>query len=116
MSDETLLRYFDAPTVETRRAGFIAADAVRGAQAQKLFSLLVQSPDGLSNNELSRQAGIRICAVTARMVELRRVELPNGGLLIEASERRRDRISGVVNVVWRVNPEYFVPSKGVGGF
>jgi hypothetical protein len=80
-----------------------------------LFSLLVKAyPDGLSNNELHRLSGIPINAVTARIVELRRVEIGvSKENLIIPLLKRDDSITGVSNVVWAVNPSYFEPSRKV---
>ena len=112
---ETLLSAFlDEPTKETRAHGLEAAQLVSGEQASTLFRILVQSfPDGLSNNDLARISRFRINVVTARIMELRRVELSNGELLIVPFSKKKDPISGVFNVVWRVNPSYFEPSRKV---
>jgi len=99
---------FDEETGETRSEGFEAAALVIGEQAQKLFNLLKEAyPDGLSNNELSRKSGVRINAVCARIMELRCVEIGNHENLVEPLVKRADNITGVANVVWRVNPSYF---------
>lgn len=103
-----------APTTteETRAAGLEASELVAGDQAIALFHYLVQARNnewgGLTNNELCRMSGFKINAVTARIVDLRRVEIGvSRDCLVEAHGSKTDAITGVSNIVWRVNPIYF---------
>jgi hypothetical protein len=114
ISNHSLFEYV-SPTVETRAAGLEAASFVRGEQSRALFAILVNVfPDGLSNNDLSRLSGFKINAVTARMKELRCVEIgASRDFLIESWTKKPDSLTGVLNVVWRVNPAYFTPSNEV---
>jgi len=102
------LSEFFVPTVATRAAGLDASEFVKGDQAALLFRLLVERfPDGLSNNDLSRLSGIKISSVTARIMELRQHDV------VEPYVTRSDSVTGVANVVWRVNPTYFKPSTKI---
>lgn len=100
--------------VDTRLQGLQEAVTSGRAetQAQRLFALLIEAgAAGMTNNELVRRSGFPINAVTARMVELRRVELSGGELLVESFGMAEDPVTGMPNAVWRINPAYFEPSR-----
>jgi hypothetical protein len=96
---------------ETSREAYhkIIKDGTANTQAGTIFSLLLRHPEGLTNNEIRRHTSIQINAVTARIVELRKIELANGENLVTTEIQRRDNITGMRNAVWKINPAYHHP-------
>lgn len=84
----------------------IHADGTAGTQAAKIFALLKKHKKGLTYNEIQRLTGLKINAICGRMAELRRIELTNGEILVTSDETRQDQVTGVTNMIWKLNPAY----------
>lgn len=93
---------------ESSREAFarIHADGTAGTQATKIFELLKRHEEGLTYNEIQRLTNLKINAICGRMAELRRIELTNGELLVTSDETRQDEVTGVTNMIWKLNPAY----------
>lgn len=114
MNQQSLNDYGTSRSTRDEAYVEVVSSGVAETQLRQLFKILVEVwPESRSNNELARLTGLRINAVTARMIELRRLELGPGIFLIEGAEPKRDDVTHVLNAQWRVNPFYFSPSRRV---
>lgn len=107
--DEPKDRLIRASSVEAYRK--LMDSGAAETQARKIFELLLQEPRGLTYNDLERLTGLRINAICGRMAELRKIELANDELLITSDETRADPLTGVENMVWKINPAYHAPGE-----
>jgi len=100
-------------TIITRNESYAAIDLLISQQQQVILRLLVQHPDGLSNQEIERLSGLRISSVCGRMAELRKVLLVNDEPLIISAEPivRIDECTGKSVAVFRLNPKWERPSE-----